>query len=161
MRRVLWTGLGIVGAVLVETALGYLFPVPGRFLDAFLLVVVYCALSGGETHGMLAGLAAGWVQDVLFGGRVLGLAALSKLLVGFVVGLAGRRFLIAGTTARALTVFLASLADGLLLPWLASVFTLDLLPQGPLALAGRAAFNGLVGGALFALLERRARRVWL
>ncbi|MGE5126547.1 MAG: rod shape-determining protein MreD [Betaproteobacteria bacterium] len=157
MRRVLWTGLAIVGAALVETALGYLFPVAGRFLDAFLLVVVYCALSGGETHGMLAGVAAGWVQDVLFGGRVLGLAALSKLLVGFAVGLAGRRFLIAGTTARALTVFLASLADGLLMPWLASAFTLELQPQGPLALVGRAAFNALAGGALFALVDRRAQ----
>ena len=158
MRRVLWTGLAIVGAVLVETALGYLFPVPGRFLDAFLLVVVYCALSGGELHGMLAGAAAGWVQDVLFGGRVLGLAALSKLLIGFAVGLAGGRFLITGTTARALTVFLASLADGLLLPWLASVFTLELLPQGPLALVGRGAFNALVGGVLYALVDRRALR---
>ncbi len=47
MSRALWTGLAIVGAVLVQTALGYLFPGPGRFLDPFLLVVVYCALAGG------------------------------------------------------------------------------------------------------------------
>ena len=117
--------------MLVETALGYLFPGPGRLLDPFLLIVVYCALSGGETHGMLAGVGAGWVQDALFGGRVLGLSALSKLLVGFAVGLAGGRFLISGTAARALAVFVATLADGLLVPWLASVFTLEVLPQGP------------------------------
>jgi rod shape-determining protein MreD len=158
MSRALWTGLAILGAVLVETALGYLLPSPGRLLDPFLLVVVYCALSGGETHGMLAGVAAGWVQDSLFGGRVLGIAALAKLLVGFAVGLAGGRFLISSVAARAVTVFLATLADGLLVPWFASVFTLELLPLGPLALMGRAALNALVGGALYALVERRLQR---
>ena len=53
-------------------------PAEARFLDPFLLVVVYCALVGGETHGMLAGAAAGWVQDVHFGGSVLGLSALAE-----------------------------------------------------------------------------------
>ena len=64
VSRALWTALALAGAVLVETALAHLVSSPGRFLDPFLLVVVYCALSGGETHGMLAGAAAGWVQDV-------------------------------------------------------------------------------------------------
>ena len=158
MRRVLWTGFAIVGAVLVETALGYLAPAAGRLLDPFLLVVAYCALSGGEAHGMLAGAAAGWVQDALFGGRVLGIAALSKLLLGFVLGLAGGRFLISSVAARALTVFLAALADGLFVPWLASVFALEVLPQGPLVLLGRAALNALVAGALYAVVERRRQR---
>ena len=80
---------------------------------------------------MLAGVARAGSRTSLFGGRVLGLSALSKLLVGFAVGLAGGRFLISGTAARALAVFVASLADGLLVPWLASVFTLEVLPQGP------------------------------
>ena len=155
MRRVIWTALAILGAVLTETALGYLVPGPGRLFDPFLLIVVYCGLIGGETHGMLAGVAAGWVQDVMFGGRVLGLSALSKLLVGFASGLVGGRFLITGAPARALTLFLASLADGLIVPWLASIFTLELLPLGVLALLLRASVNALVGGVLIALVERR------
>ena len=158
MSRALWTALALAGAVLVETGLAHLVTAPGRYLDPFLLVVVYCSLAGGETHGMLTGVAAGWVQDALFGGRVLGISALSKLLIGFAAGLAGGRFLISGAAARAVTVFLATLADGLLVPWLASVFTLELLPQGPLALLGRAALNALVGGALYALVERRLQR---
>jgi rod shape-determining protein MreD len=104
VSRAVWTGLAISGAVIVETALGYLVPAPGRYLDPFLLVVVYCALTGNETHGMLAGAAAGWVQELLFGGRVLGLSALAKLLVGYAVGLGAGRFLIASTAARALVV---------------------------------------------------------
>jgi len=159
MKRAFWTAAAILGAVLVETGLGYLLPAPGLLFDPFLLVVVYCALVGAETHGMLAGLSAGWVQDVLFGGRVLGFSALSKLIVGFVVGLAGGRFLINGAAARALTLFVASLADGLLVPWLASIFTVELSPLGPTALLLRASLNALIGGLLMALAERRLERV--
>jgi rod shape-determining protein MreD len=155
VSRAFWTGLAIAGAVLVETALGYLVSSPGRFLDPFLLVVVYCALVGGETHGMLAGAAAGWIQDALFGGRVLGLAGLSKLVVGFAVGLGGGRFLIASAAARALVVLLATLADALLVQWLASVFSLEATGLSPLALTSRATLNALAGGLLFALVDRR------
>jgi rod shape-determining protein MreD len=158
VSRAFWTGLAIAGAVLVETALGYLVPVPGRYLDPFLLVAVYCALAGGETHGMLAGTAAGWVQDALFGGRVLGLSALSKLIVGFAVGLGARRFLIAGVAARTLVVLLATVADALAVQWLASVFALEAAGLSPLALASRGTLNALAGGLLFALVDRQRER---
>jgi rod shape-determining protein MreD len=158
VSRVTWTALALVGAVLVETALAHLVSSPGRYLDPFLLVVVYCALTRGETHGMLAGAAAGWVQDVMFGGRVLGLQALSKLVVGFTVGLAGGRFLIVTTAARALVVLLAALADAVLVQWLASVFSLGALPLAPLALMGRATASALIGGLLFALVDQRLAR---
>jgi len=155
VSRVFWTGLAIGAAVLVETALAYLVPSPGRYLDPFLLVVVYCALAGGETYGMLAGVSAGWVQDALFGGRVLGLSGLSKLVVGFGVGLAAGRFLIAGAPARALVVLLATIVDALLVQWLASVFSVQTTALSPLALLLRATLNALVGGLLFALVDRR------
>jgi rod shape-determining protein MreD len=155
VSRAFWTGLAIAGAVLVETALAYLVAAPGRYLDPFLLVAVYCALARGEMHGMLAGGAAGWVQDVLFGGRVLGLSALSKLVVGFAVGLGAGRFLIASTAARALVVLLATVADALLVQWLASVFSLEATGLSLLALASRATLNALAGGLLFALVDRR------
>jgi rod shape-determining protein MreD len=155
VSRAFWTGLAIAGAVLVETALGYLVPAPGRYLDPFLLVAVYCALAGSEVHGMLAGAAAGWVQDVLFGGRVLGLSALSKLLVGYAVGLGAGRFMIASTAARSLVVLLATVADALLVQWLASVFSVEAGGLSPVALASRATLNALAGGLLFALVDRR------
>ena len=58
MSRALWTAMALAGAVLVETALSHLVALPGRYLDPFLLVFVYCALHFGETHGMLAGAIA-------------------------------------------------------------------------------------------------------
>lgn len=155
MSRALWTAVALAGAVLVETALSYLVASPGRYLDPFLLVVVYCALVRGETHGMLAGAAAGWVQDVAFGGPVLGLSALAKLLVGFATGLAGGRFLIATAAARALVVLLAAVADALVVVWLASVFSLELERLSPLELATRATLSALVAGLLYALVDRQ------
>lgn len=157
MSRAFWTAFAIAGAVLVETALGYLLASPGRYLDPFLLVVVYCALVGGETHGMLAGAAAGWVQDALFGGRVLGLSALAKLVTGFAVGAGAGRFLIASAGARALVVLLATVADVVLVQWLASVFSVGVFPLSPLGALSRASLNALVGGLLFALVDRRLR----
>lgn len=157
MTRAAWTAVAIAGAVLVETALGYLVASPGRYLDPFLLVAVYCALAGGEAHGMLAGAAAGWVQDALFGGRVLGISALSKLLVCFGVGVGAGRFMIVSAAARAFVVLLATVADALLVAWLASVFSVETVPLSPLALASRATLNALAGGILFALVERRLR----
>jgi rod shape-determining protein MreD len=155
---VVWTALALVGAVLVETALAHLVASPGRYLDPFLLVVVYCALVRGEVHGMLAGAAAGWVQDVMFGGRVLGLAGLSKLLVGFAVGITAGRFLIATTAARALVVLLAAVADALLVQWLASVFGVQAQRLPLLALASRTSLSALAGGLLFALVDRQLAR---
>jgi len=155
VSRVFWTGLAIGGAVLVETALGYLVAAPGRYLDPFLLVAVYCALASGETQGMLAGSAAGWVQDTLFGGRVLGLSAFAKLVVGFAVGLAAGRFLLTSAAARALVVLLATLADAALVQWLASVFAVETSGLSALGLASRATLNALAGGLLFTLVERR------
>jgi rod shape-determining protein MreD len=154
----LWTALAIVAALLFETALSRLLPGGPRAFDPFLLVLVYCALTGGEIHGMLAGLAAGWVQDIQFGGPVLGLSAFSKILVGYAVGVAGAHFLIAGPAARALILLLATLGDALVFQWLAAVFDLRVLDLTPLALASRAAVNAVVGAGLFELLDRRLAR---
>jgi rod shape-determining protein MreD len=152
------TALGIVLALVVNTAFAQLLPGLGRILDPFLLVVVYCGLRGGETHGMLAGLFAGWVQDAHFAGPVLGLSPLSKVLVGFVVGLAGARFLLVGLGARTIVLLAAAAADAVLFQWLAAVFDVRVLELGPLGLLWRATVNAALGVALFELLDRRLHR---
>jgi rod shape-determining protein MreD len=155
VRTLAWTAVALVGAVLVETGLGYLVDEPGRYVDPFLLVLVYAGLRGGEGQGMLTGMVAGWVQDVLFGGPILGLSALAKLIVGFAVGAAGSRFLIAGTSAQALVLLLATAAEALLVQWLASVFAIGASPMSPLTLASRATLTAVAGGILYAQLDRR------
>ena len=156
--KLVWTGGALVVALVLQSTLGILVPGEARIVDPFLLVVVYCGLVGGETHGMLAGMAAGWVQDIHFGGPVAGLSGLTKLLVGFGVGVAGSRFLVVGTAPRLLVLFAASLADAILFERLALVFELPLSSLTILSLLGRATANALAGAVLFELAEMRFRR---
>jgi rod shape-determining protein MreD len=156
--KLFWMVLAVVLALLVQSALTQLLPGQARVFDPFLLVIVYCALTEGETHGMLAGMTAGWVQDVHFGGTVLGFSALTKILVGFGVGLAGARFLLVGPGARALVLLLTTVADALVFQWLANVFDVHTISVNPLDLATRATVNAAVGAALFEYLDRRLPR---
>ncbi len=156
--KLAWTAAALLVALLLQSTLGVLAPDHGWIVDPFLLVVVYCGLVGGETHGMLAGVAAGWVQDIHFGGPVAGLSALTKLLVGFGVGVAGNRFLIAGTAPRILTLFAAAAADAILFERLALVFEIPAGSLSALGFLGRAVANALVGAVLFEIVEMRFRR---
>jgi rod shape-determining protein MreD len=156
--RYAWTASALLLALVLHSALGIVAPGEVRLVDPFLVVVVYCGLTGGETHGMLAGAAAGWIQDILFGGPIVGLSALSKLLLGFGVGVAGNRFMIVGTSARSLTLFVAVLADALLLRQLALAFE---VPTGELSLftlLARATVTALLGALAFEAIDFRLKR---
>jgi rod shape-determining protein MreD len=153
----LLTGLAIVAALLLNTAISHVSPQASRIFDPFLLVTVYCGLHWGETHGMLAGAVAGWVQDAHFGGTVVGLSGLSKVIVGFGVGAAGARFLLSGPLARACVLFAAGLLDALFVQALAAAFEIRAYAVTPATLLLRAAVNALVGAVVFEGLDRRIR----
>jgi rod shape-determining protein MreD len=157
MRSVLWTSVGIVAALLAQSALSHVLPQQARVFDPFLLVLVYCGLSAGETHGMLAGAAAGWVQDVHFGGPIMGLSGLTKVLVGFGVGLAGTRFLLTGTVSRILVLVAATVVNVALFQSLASVFEIQIYTAHAQTVALQAGLNALVGAVLFEFVDRRVR----
>lgn len=156
--RWLATGLALALAFVIQSALTLILPGPGRLLDPFLVVVVYCGLTGGETHGMLAGAAAGWIQDTQFGGTVNGLSALTKLLVGFAVGVAATRFLMAATSARLLVLFAATLVDALVFERLALVFEVGASDVSLRLLFARAVANAVLGVLAFQAFEMRVRR---
>jgi len=155
--KVFWTAVALLAALLLQTALTQIVPGHARVLDPFLIVLVYCALTGGEMHGMLAGAAAGWIQDIHFGGSVLGLAALTKILIGFAVGFASTRFHLIDAAARALVLLLATAADAVIYVQLASVFDVASFPLTPLGMVLRSAVNALVGAAAYEVIERRRR----
>ncbi len=154
--RPLWTVTGLLLALGAQLLLVRLAPAGlSAAFDPFLLVVVHSALVGGERRGMLMGLACGWIQDVLFAGPVLGLTPLSKLLVGFGVGLASTRFLVAGAGPRALVLASAALLDVLLFERLAALLGAG-VPELPLdTLALRALLAAVVGAPLLGVLEHR------
>jgi len=156
--KLLGTVAALLLALLAHTALTRVAPAPARLFDPFLVILVFCALAGGEVHGMLAGAAGGWIQDANFGGTVVGISGLSKLVVGFVVCVAGSRFLVTGPAQRLLTLFAATLIDGLFLERLADMFGVPILPLSFAGLLGRAAVNAVVGTGLFLLFDRALSR---
>jgi cell shape-determining protein MreD len=102
-------------------------------------------------------VAAGWVQDIHFGGSVLGLAGLTKILIGFAVGFASTRFHLIEAPARALVVFLATAADAVIYVQLAAVFDVASYTVTPLGILVRALVNAVVGVAAYEVVERRRR----
>ena len=156
--RVFWTAVALLAAFLVQSALTHLVPRQARMVDLFVLVLVYCGLAGGETHAMLAGAAGGWVQDVQFGGGVVGLSGLTKVLVGFGVGLSGTRFHLTEPGARVIVLFAATLTDALVFERLASAFDVRIETLSLAGLLMRATLNAALGGLVFYYVDRYARR---
>jgi rod shape-determining protein MreD len=156
--KALGVGLALVSALLLQSVLTRVLPAHARVFDPFLLVMVYYGLSGGETEGMVIGAIGGWIQDIQFGGGVLGLSGLCRVLLGFGVGMAGTRFHLTEPAPRALVLFLAAVADALVFTALAGAFDVAITHLSPLLLLTRAAVNAGVGVVAFELVDRRLRR---
>ncbi len=156
--RAFWTVVALLVAFVVQSALTHVVPRQARMVDLFVLVLVYCGLVGGETHAMLAGAAGGWVQDVQFGGGVVGLSGLTKVLVGFGVGLSGTRFHLTEPGARVMVLFAATLMDALIFERLAVAFDVRVNTLSLGGLITRAALNAALGGVIFFYVDRHLAR---
>lgn len=156
--RLFGIALALLAALLLQTALTRVLPGQARIFDAFLLVMVYYGLANGESQGMLVGALGGWIQDIQFGGSVLGLSGLTRVMIGFAVGTAGTRFHLSEPAPRALVLFLAALADALVFGGLASAFDVAVTRLSPLQMLARAGVNALAGVLLFGLVDRQLRR---
>ena len=156
--KIFWTAVALLVAFLFQSALTHIVPRQARMVDLFVLVLVYCGLVGGETHAMLAGAAGGWVQDVQFGGGVVGLSGLTKVLVGFGVGLSGTRFHLTEPGARVLVLFAATRVDALVFERLASAFDVRIETLSLGGLLTRATLNAALGGVVFFYVDRYLAR---
>jgi rod shape-determining protein MreD len=143
----------LLAAFVVQLLLSAAWPGSVLFFDLPLLVVIYYALNRGPTVGLTLGGAVGLLQDGLTG-SLLGVAALSRSLVGFLVGTAVTRFVLSGLLARLLMV-----ASATLLARVLDLFTLAVMgrhlvsPSLPELFAGVAG-NAVLGAALFTLIQR-------
>jgi cell shape-determining protein MreD len=151
----IWSGVAIFVAALLESGLSLLWPDQARLLDPFLLITIFVCLTRGEGHGMVVGAAAAWAQDIFFGGRVLGLLGLTRVVLAFLVGHAGRRFLLSHAPAQFALIFVATLADAWLLAQFAGAFEVPIVSVSLPTLVMRAAFNSVIGATAFWLIERR------
>jgi rod shape-determining protein MreD len=155
---ILGLALALALALATQSALSLLLPGHAQALDLLLVVTVWAALVRGETPGMLVGMAAGWIEDVHFGGRTLGMSALAGLSVGYGVGVLGARFLFTSPSRRALVVSLACLSESALQRALIFLFSAEAFAVAPRSLVERALVTGAVSWLLFGIGERVERR---
>ena len=106
--KIAWVGLGLGVALALQTTLVSAGAGVGAPVDLVLVVVVAVAVASGPIAGLWAGTVGGLLQDALSGG-VIGVGGLAKTLVGYLVGLAGSRFVIARPWHQVLVFFFASL----------------------------------------------------
>jgi len=133
--------------------------------DLFLLPVADAARGGAPVVAMLAGLAAGLLQDVVsVPARLLGLHAFTKVLAGYLLATIGARTIVEKPVAVGALLAGAVLVEGALLAALLWILRGTALFAAPAVLLGRAAATGLLGGTLHALSRvpwkqrREARR---
>ena len=146
MRTVL--ALTIFGGGIAHATLTPTLRVAGVSPDLPLILVVLLALRRGPEFGCLAGFATGLLQDAASGG-LIGIQALTKGMVGFVIGALGGRLRVTQPLVQVPGLVLLSLAEGMARFALLKVFqfpatfgevmTYVVLPQ--------ALYNGFLGAA--------------
>jgi rod shape-determining protein MreD len=155
----LWALVAIALALVLQSGLTLLVPVHAALFDPLLLITVYVSLRRGETYGMLTGAATGWAQEIVFGGRILGVQGLARLIVGFLVGQAGRRFLLTGALSQFVVVLVAALADIWLAAGLAAMFEIQRQALSWTVLVARVVLNAACGAMAFGLADWIEARV--
>ena len=121
-------------------------------LDLVLVVVVYVALTTGRVSGMLAGSAAGIIQDALSSG-VIGIGGLAKSIVGFVAGVIGQQFIVTAALPRFVMFMAATVAHAGVFMGLYELLGLRTFPSPWTAILSQAVGNAVVGMIAFTIIE--------
>ena len=106
MNPLIGAALVLVSAALQAMLTGA-WPRLSMFFDLPLVVVIYYGIKKGPAGALLAGAGVGLLQDSLEG-TLLGVNALAKALVGYLVGFLGLRFALAPFMSRVLVLAAAT-----------------------------------------------------
>jgi rod shape-determining protein MreD len=148
--KVVWVLLATAAAVALQTTLD---PWTRRgAVDLVLVVVVYSALASGRVAGLLTGTFAGLVQDAMSGG-VIGMAGLSKTVVGFLAGIVGTQFIVSHSASRFVVFFLATVLNAVIFMGLYELLGLRHFGTPYAEVAGQALANSVVGVLAFKVVE--------
>jgi rod shape-determining protein MreD len=134
-------------------------------IDLVLVVVVYVALTTGPGTGMLAGSAAGLVQDAL-AGNVVGIGGLAKSIVGFLAGAIGQQFIVTAALPRFVMFLVATVVHSAIFMGSYALLGERTFQSPWAAVASQAIGNAVVGMIAFTIIEalpgvierRRVRR---
>lgn len=145
-----WVVLATAAAIAIQTTVDRWLAAGA--VDLVLVVVVYNALASGRVTGLLAGTFAGLVQDVLSGG-VLGMAGLSKTVVGYLAGIVGTQFIVTHSASRFVVFFLATVLNAVIFMGLYELLGLRHFGAPFAAVAGQGVGNAFVGVLVFKVVE--------
>jgi rod shape-determining protein MreD len=122
-------------------------------VDLVLVVVVYVALTTGPGSGMLAGSAAGIIQDALSSG-VIGIGGLAKSIVGFLAGVIGQQFIVTAALPRFVMFMAATLLHSAVFMGLYVLLGLRTFTSPWTAVLTQALGNAVIGLLAFFITER-------
>jgi len=144
--------VAVAAALALQTTLARLVVGGSAAIDLVLVAVVAVALTTGPVGGMLAGSAAGLIQDALSSG-VLGVGGLAKSIVGFAAGAIGQQFILTAALPRFVMFIGATAAHAALFMGVYVVLGLRTFPSPWKAVASQAIGNAVVGMIAFAVIE--------
>ena len=144
--------IAIALALALQTSLARFLVGGTAALDLVLVVVVYVALTSGPVTGMLAGSAAGIVQDALSSGTV-GIGGLANAIVGFGAGVIGQQFIVTAAFPRFVMFIVATLVHSALFMGMYVLLGLKEFPSPWAAVLSQAIGNAVVGIVGFAIIE--------
>ena len=160
MRALL--ALTVFGGGVAQTTLAPALMIGDVAPDLPLIMVVLLALRRGPEFGCLAGFAAGLLQDAA-GGGLIGVQALTKAMIGFVIGALGGGLRVTQPLVQVPGLALLTVVEGLVRFALLKLFHFP-VPFGELmvyVVIPQALYNGFLGAALVLALvwaEGRRRR---
>lgn len=157
--------IAIALALALQTTLTRFVVGGSTAVDLVLVAVVAVALTIGPVGGMLAGSAAGLIQDALSSG-VIGIGGLAKTIVGFLAGAFGQQFIVTAALPRLVIFVAATVLHGAVFMGLYTVLDIRAFQAPWKPLAAQALGNALVGIVAFGIIEslpgiverRRSRR---
>ena len=144
--------LAIAAALALQTTLDRFLGGTRAAVDLVLVAVVYVALTNGPVGGMLAGSAAGLIQDALTSG-VPGIGGLAKSIVGFFAGAVGQQFIVTAALPRLVMFLAATAVHGAVFMGLYVALDLRTFESPVRSLTVQALGNALVGIIAFAVVE--------
>lgn len=157
-----------VAALALQTTLAR-FLIPGaNLVDLVFVAVVYIALTGGPTAGLVAGALAGLAQDTLANTgtsvistsagvatarSIIGIGGLAKTVIGFFTGIIGTQFIVARPLPRAVVFFTATVCHAIIFVGLYRVLDPGYAQTPYGTIFSQAGANALAGVLIFQVSE--------
>jgi rod shape-determining protein MreD len=150
LRAVLALALGLS----VEIALGRFAPAARAYVDVMMVPVAWYGIARSQRAAMLAGCAAGLLQDAWFEAGVFGMNGFVKTLLGWALGGLGGRFDLNQAAGRLASGALLAVTGRLLETGVLRLLDRTPGPLDPWNLLVRGVTGGLLTALVFAILNR-------